>query len=1059
MAAGRLDEEIACLKTILQCLEGSFRFHSNPLPLATVANTTSLGEATEFFELIVSLLTADSSPERLGVLVFDIQPNTIDLLLQLLQIPTPTHQLSNQQYAACRVLCIQTLTKIISLCTDETAAALLSERCLSTVMSANFVSLALSNLGGAGLGQANEGIRISFAESLFVLVMRSEMIAPSIIQSNGVPALFECLFADSSVMVRNYCCAILRVLAERSPQQFLNIPIVERATTQIKVEHSKYVVILLFEILSILFHSCPQLYLQRVHDDPHLLGDLGSVIQTFLTGNTNPDVLSSVTKLMETMLLLEGSTFGAKASYTVQLLTQGGPKILLNRDQGGDDVKAMKIKTFRMLCQACTTPELNNELHESYIHFFPTISLLVNGDGASTDQQSAELRTEVALSFATILAKNPLSRQYTNDTVKAYPVWINQLKQHLLSSIDAIPPPVLNGVYVLDINGNFLNNIANHSDMVWVDRVGIAQAVSQIFHEQELGTRSPVSEYRLIEESMYALPGQLTDMERKARLTHTILSHVVHTTLTAPLSLPTAANTQLPSYYQQMEQQTPLPAPSPFPVQQLSHGYTNFDSHPSEAFTDLQNYTTGEQRVTQPKSLGRSKSKDARLKKIMEHSEKLETRPPWNGGGRSGKKSLFSSVKTGKRTDFAPGSNLQLATSTPRTSTKYATDTSHKHNDYLDMAILMHLPITFGANYNRSNKPTIRRFNSGSSVPYVQQTCKSSTLQSWSVKDAGENDLFSFFIPFHKLCEERLDHELKRLSRNRISAKKGLLTTPQHLKGKRWFFYDLYHYILPKIETLLKDLKDLIVVHGTSNILFYLNIIRLMEQKNQEEQEEPVNESIAVGGALQHLGDPDQVDREELLQKEVLKLSSGKYKDTIHGGNILYVLDRLKAYFAENFSRGELQLSDHLKDIEQEIKRLEDKAARDILGNEAEAEAEDDVESNYDSTEDDAEPLKYNITGNLDNSHPLDDADFSTETDSDVNYNLERLRLADLDSVSDAPPPQQVLIPNQSTQPRHISPTRLRPGSSIPNPPRHPHLNATEFKDDDWGSDSSTLSF
>ena len=1083
LGGGRIEEEVACLRTIAQCLEASFRFHSSPVPVAGGGNATSMEETSEFFELIVSLLSADGSPSRLAVLIFDTQPSIIDLLASLLEIPTPAHQLGNKAYIACRVICTQTLTKIISLCTDDThgGAPTISERCVQHISATPFIRTALAHLSpisgsGSPLGSGSEAIRVAYAECLFVLGMRSDQITLNLIQEGGVKSLFDCVFTDASAMVRNYACAILRILSERAPEQFLQVPIVEKALMQIKVEHSKYVVILLFETLSILFYACPQIYLDGVHDDMTLLPEMYNICQTFLSGNTNYDVLSAVVKVMEAALLLESSTSGQRANYTMRLLTQGTTKVLLQRD-APEDVKVLKIRLFRKLIQACTNKRLCEELHEAFTHFFPSLSLLINADGGSPEIVSDELRSELALCFAVLLAKHPLSREYTHHTVKNYPVWIGQLRQHLLKCIDEVSPPVLNGCHIVDVQNVYLNSIHHHTTTNWSDRVQVGQLVAKMMHDQANGVSEGEPPHVFVEESMDALPGQLSDMERKARLTHALLTQVIHSTLVGAQTL--GASSVAPSHpFEGVRQSGVFPPPPGLPVQNVQN---SFEAHESDAFTDLQNYASGASLQNTPSARGRQNAK--RLRGIFSKSPSRavpDKRPPWNGGGNSGKKALFSAPKTAKRTEFFPGNAKSPGSSLTYPGAKGKNAVPDIDSDYTDMAILMHLPITFGANYNRSNKPTVRRFNCGSAVPYVQQTVKSNTFQSWDVKDVGEGDLFSFFIPFHKLTESRIEEEIRHLHKHRLRAKKGHVTTPQHQRGKRWFYYDMLNYVLNKTEALLSELRDLVAVHGQSNILFYLNIIRLMDNKEDEEAKALLNHSpprhsttiekgylasTPSGGMTQ-----DEALRESLLQREVLKLSQGKYKDTIHGGNILYVLDRLKAYFAENFAKGDMQISDHLKDIEEEIRKLEEKAIRDVIGNEAEAEAEDDVESAYDeSVEAPPASLGHHLALGAPpaHSHPrdgvYDEPDFSTETESDVAYNLDRLRLGELDdsdlegdikrSFSATLPTQG--NPNYHAHPRDVSPNRHR-HNAIGGPPAS---HARVLAGDEWDSESSDLSF
>eukprot|EP01062_Namystynia_karyoxenos_P083671 TRINITY_DN9664_c0_g1_i1.p1 TRINITY_DN9664_c0_g1~~TRINITY_DN9664_c0_g1_i1.p1 ORF type:complete len:1205 (+),score=388.94 TRINITY_DN9664_c0_g1_i1:219-3617(+) len=1123
---GRLAEEQGCLRTILHCLDAAMRQHAAPIlpgaPLPT-HGAASLEEAAEYFDLIISLLAADTNTLRVSALVFDAEPCCVDVLVNVLKYPTPAHQAGHQPYANCRVLCIQTLTKVLSLCTgagtqqdplalappDPAAVpASLPGRCLERLEAAGFVPFALAHLApGAPRGGAraapladNEAERIALAECLFVLVMRIDGACAAVARDGGVRALADTLFADPSVMVRNYTSAVLRVLAERAPGHFAEVPVMERALGQIKVEHSKYVVILLFEILALLFEAFPEQYYVQCHDDPRARGELFRVIRTFLAGNANQDVLGAVGRLSDTVCLLEGRSAGQRTGFLSALLSQDGWKPLLAREAGAEQaagLRVLKVRALRRAAQCCTSRASCEELHNAFTHFFPSLSLLFNaglqGEGsgpppAEDPAAAQDFRTEIALCFATILAKNPRSRDYVRDTIRAYPVWTGQLRQRLLAALDA-PAAVLNGVFIIDVNVRWVNDIRAYPHADYRDRGALAALAAELFAEQEQVYAQPQPPhppaFRLEEEEFHTVgPSGLPAREQKALLTHALLAHALHATLTPPPAGPSQISAAPPSEVPPFS--PPLAFPSPHksapeeggaPPLAAGVAATNPDAD-AAGIAMMASLGRAQPSARGPRSASASRSRP-RSARANSRAFSPDKRPPWNSGGNAGKKGLFSAPSLGaKRSNFTPSKE-------PRSPGRTL---GHSDQDYVDMAILMHLPITFGACYNKRNKPLLRCYNAGGARPYVQQLQKSTTLQSWEVKDLRQGDLFAFFIPFHKLSEDRVTHEIARLHRHMTKMRKGHLTTPHSQKGLRWFFYDMQHYILPKMETLLADLRDLVAVHGSQNLIFYLNIIRLMEQGKEQKARNDAAMLSSGGsvptpprgpgdgllqrddsGAQQPESPAAAFEREDLLQAEVLTLSRGKYRDTVHCGNIIFVLDRLKAYFQEHFSRGEVQVSDHLRDIETEIRRLEEKAARDVPGNERQAEEEDDVESEYDSsdTEDavvpgtSAQHQARHGPPELDHPGGVADAEFSTETASDVAANLERLRMLHADEGSDYPPggaPPPGWGSGAPDDPR-LSPQR-RGGTRPPAEGVHlaPQQAGQPQQGDEWASDS-TISF
>eukprot|EP01065_Artemidia_motanka_P024102 TRINITY_DN28746_c0_g1_i2.p1 TRINITY_DN28746_c0_g1~~TRINITY_DN28746_c0_g1_i2.p1 ORF type:complete len:990 (+),score=306.33 TRINITY_DN28746_c0_g1_i2:431-2971(+) len=762
-------------------------------------------------------------------------------------MPPPASRLVDADHGRLRVQCAQTLTRLLSLCTDEDVSVDTEQRtvaslCLSTIKEAGFVSLALAALAPDPQTAASDAVRVALAESLFVAVMRVRGAARVLASAGGAEVLTETLFADGSEMVRNYSAAILRVLAEHSPDDFAELELVDRALSRIRFEQSKYVVILLLEIVALLFGAFPDTFLSRSHVGSTLVEDLQEATLGLLRTDPTDDVVTAVVRLLETLFVLEGCSGGRSVALTASVLADDGWKPLLSRDpHQSPEAKTLKVRALRRLVQGCTTPLLCDELHSAFTRFFPSLSLLINSDHGQGPP--TELARELALCFSVILAKHPRSREFVIETLGGYPVWIAQLRRRLLASLDA-PPRVMNSVFIIDAAPAWLNDVRQHAGVDWGDRGGIAIAVANMFAEQErrlaaAGTRVIDRVFAMQEETTEAPPRTLSPCDQKARLTQAVLAHAVRVGLT-------------PAGSDEADDVVGMPL-SPSGTGLVGDVLRGLAVHsPPRAATP-----------------GRAQRRKAPARRTR--SQSVGTR---------------RAVPSGRAA--------------------------------IDTAILTYLPMKWGEYYDKRNRPIVRHFPSpaGPRVrggrPFVQQTTQSMSLQSWEAADVEPGDLFGFSIPFDELSVERVQRDIDRLHKHRVRMRKGSLTTPASRRGRRWFFSDMIANILPRLEQVLEQLRDTVGAHGKDGMLFYLNIVKLMEQK-----------SSAAGGG-------------DLLRSEVVTLCGTMYPDTIHGGNVLFTLDRIAEYFAERENKGETQMADHLKGIEREIRNIEEAAARGVAGSDDE---------------------------------------------------------------------------------------------------------------------------
>eukprot|EP01062_Namystynia_karyoxenos_P084486 TRINITY_DN9950_c0_g1_i2.p2 TRINITY_DN9950_c0_g1~~TRINITY_DN9950_c0_g1_i2.p2 ORF type:complete len:983 (+),score=308.29 TRINITY_DN9950_c0_g1_i2:78-3026(+) len=898
----RVAEEQSCLRTILLCLGDVYLAHSDAAVAPPSAGSApSLDETAEFLDLVVSLVTADASPHRLKVLLFGTEPGCIELLAAgLRERPVSSSLLGSAGHARLRVMTAQALTKLLSLCTDDETVvdadiagddATVASLCRLSLEGAGFIPVALAALVPLPerSGGPSEGQRVALAECLFVAVMRVPGVAQRLAACGGGGALAEAVFRDGSAMVRNYAAATLRVLAEHAPAKCLERSVVQRSLEHVRGERSRYVVILLLELVALLLGAFPDLYLLRCSPEGGgMADDVWDATRGLLTADAAADIATAVLRLLETVFVLEACSGGRCGALITTVLVEDAWKPLLSRDaQQPVGIKVLNVRAMRRLVQCCTTPALCGELHDAFTRFFPSLSLLLNADPAAAagaaggGPEAQQLRVELALCFAVLLAKHPQSREFASDTLRAYPVWMAQIRERLLAALADATPRLLNSVFVIDAAACWLNDHRQYPELDWGDRGALAVAAAHVFAEQELsvaGRRGePPPTFAMEEEAAEDWSGLLPPQERKARLTHALLSHAVRVTLTPKGSHEDVAREP---------PQLPLSWMTPVEADAALHGADG-----AVAAAVLEGLAAN--RRTQVASPAR------------------RARPP---GAQRGRASCTSRSPAARRRPETPGAPTTRARSA---GTRRAP--APPADDVVDMAILTYLPVTHGAYYDRHNRTVTRHFpapsgprTKGGTRPFLQQVTKAAALQSWEASDLQRSDLFGFFIPFSELTVERVERELQRLHRHSLKMKKGSLTTPASQRGRRWFYCDMHHHVLPKAEKMLTELRDLVAAHGQQNILFFLNIVKLMEQQ---------------GG--------QQADLRGQLQAEVQTVSGSRYPDTLHCGNLRSVLDRMADYFSENQASG----AAGVPGIEEDIRRLEDAAARDVGGSGSEADS------------------------------------------------------------------------------------------------------------------------
>ena len=203
--------------------------------------------------------------------------------------------------------------------------------------------------------------------------------------------------------------------------------------------------------------------------------------------------------------------------------------------------------------------------------------------------------------------------------------------------------------------------------------------------------------------------------------------------------------------------------------------------------------------------------------------------------------------------------------------------------EYLSIAIMMHLPITYGPHYERAQRAAVRHIKAPSGQRYVQPVLRA-TGHSWSARDVFVGEVYVLFLPFHRLSAARLAEEATAVQRHMHDARRMLVTTPTTQRSRRWFLSDMLNYVLPRTELLLGALKGFVERYSVADVVHQLTVVRLADEGHL--RGEPVFEA-AVEGA------------DAAMPREVLRLSSGRFKDVIHSGNLVFVIAQLRDLYAK----------------------------------------------------------------------------------------------------------------------------------------------------------------
>eukprot|EP00760_Papus_ankaliazontas_P029488 PhM_4_TR4260/c0_g1_i2/m.13530 len=604
----QLREEMDCVSTITRSLKQALVIFTS-LPSTTThqnnVHTTTIDEVIEFMEVVYNVVAADPAATRLRILLCETNSDLIPVLFQYTTaqyVTAPGHPVltasqSTEAFQKLRAVATQVVCKFIALCSNDhvehnpvanvqdEAVVLLSRLIGDTVIRCNGLDTILNLVMRH---QTAEELKLPAVECLFVMLMRNLTIQLNFVQRGGVVgAILEALTSEPLLAIRNYLCACVRELSnahapklvlEGAPDTLLHLG---------SIDLSPDVRALSIETFDVIAKNDPNFW--RGYAPAYK--ELASLMVQRLDRETNPEVIETMGKLLETCFRLDYQMYGVlgggsgsnTVTFTDHFTAMQGERPLVQCLKHAPRAASMVARALRFLIQYA--PHYR-EVGQALVGHFPSVSLVLKividlaSDMSSKSTLAHQvLRVELSIALALCFAQSPLNRDTLRRELGQYPGWMSSLREALVKHLNNASLEYYADIPIVDTTGVFLNN--SNIEELWeaaTDRPSKA-AVKELFIAQEhraatqpLGRSAQVPTYP----NIYAEQSQ-----RPVKLTFVILSYATHLALHTDEVLMTdaptavlqagqpAPHTMMPSthpqdtqQYYMSEQPTPMPSNS-----------------------------------------------------------------------------------------------------------------------------------------------------------------------------------------------------------------------------------------------------------------------------------------------------------------------------------------------------------------------------------------------------------------------------------------------------------------------------------------------------------------
>lgn len=856
MPVAALVEEEEAFNAVRLALRDSFHvFTKGVAPVGTQPTATPLTpeQCIQLLDVYLRLILETSDDAAAYVLSRTFQTEFFNTIVQYMFQPlvfnptTASGYAAQQSFLDLRSAACKALNHVLLRSTSMGAEGIAAS-CFRAAMDVELMEQLLASCGNAAVP---EPVRCSVAEAIFIFILRYGAEGKTLLlRHNGVAAVSNAIVIDSSTVVRNFYCSVLRELAESIAPEIASANLLSVCIKVMSSDSSADCRILCSEVLSLcLRQSADTRYLlMRPHDLLHAadqqfddmdatpssspnVGTSASPRRPLAAASMSPEtrytVQEAVGKLLQTCALVASSAsiedfFDVSSQMQIaskmsrRIAVAGAPLPSAPANAAYWRAKVATATTMRFLIQY--TPH-RLAVGDSIINHFPSLSTLLKAvidAGRMTDtlnhtSGSTELFdaycVEVATAVALITAQSPAYRHSLQRELLTVPMWATTLKASLVSCLNKASIEFFGTIEILDATGVYLNALEG---IEWSDaNKPRRQSIVATFEKQE----SRLSQGVVLPHAPLQPPASATELEwtRRCRLTFVILNFGVHLALTLPE--PSALHTA-----DQHHQHTVAASSVPRTGRR--------DVSPGASYADA--YAT----PGTPRGMVQGNSRHAtpsRRDPLFPNASALRDASQ----GTTSRSALTAQEREALAVSFDKfNSSFQLTLQLAECYAKKQRDEA------------MFVPTGDGFVVRAQNLK-----NPWNSL--VQRP----SLRSWTVKDVADGDLFYFAIPFDDLNERSVSIVMEKAKRHLTHTKKSMVTAPQHAKGRRWFLYDSLNFIMPRTIKILEELRQMSRDHGDSNLRFPVFLFREKEM---------------------HLGER-----------------------CLHPGNLIEVMDQVKFYFSQ----------------------------------------------------------------------------------------------------------------------------------------------------------------
>jgi hypothetical protein len=947
-------EDVTCLSTICQTLQS--------LAVSSSLTSESEAEAIELLGLIPEVFGTDLHIGRIVQLVQQCRP------MQIVSLFLPAKLAITNKL---RLRALRVVTQIVTMSTSADALDRVGPRLVDAFVDCGMIPMLVHLACEHSTVQA----ATAAAELLFVLVMKIPSMRDVLRSSSSLPGptsdaavihLARHCFEASSVDLQGYLCGILRVFSERYADVLTasGVGFVEKAVLFIhseSKEKSRRSIVLMLESLTEVISAFPSAYWTSIVEDEAVATKFVDIVDAYAFRGTSSrfspasgvECVAACGALVAKILEIEGKTIrshGLKLLLYPLVATQVVWKRCTSKLLTAEDLEY--LRHLRTAVVSSFAADAIKSLIPAFLASFPALCNLL-----TPERSSSNAMTEAAVIVAAMLAKSPLVRREIQLKIAGYAAWANNLAGTIVGLLSApATKQLLESIVLVDVYHCILND---GEQAIRVDCFEATRIAAALLHEQDRRMDQDIHdpfpldiaaiEFYLARPAKRFTP-QVADLT--AQLT---VAALVKATTSALSNEPAAAASGQQPQFVRPQAATPA-RPTGRAVSPAAGSRT-----PRGGVDMSQPYM---QWLEGKKSQSRAAKKTPTIADAFTPPPvKSPFRP--SSAARGAAKSLPqsptpSTPRSAVRRNVDPNDATTIQHHN-KSIVEVLKDSPIVADEYLSMAIMMHLPIQFGAHYNRGARAAIRKVASPHGL-FVQPVHRN-VQQSWTAQDVHVGELHVLFLPFHKITSGRLEQEIASVERHLQEISRLLVTTPSAQRTRRWFLHDMVNYILPKTELLLRDFLDLLLRFGAEDVVYQMGIIKLIDEGRQG----------GSGGGADGMFQ-SAVDHADLaMPRDILRFSGGAFRDVLHSGNIIYAVQQLRRHYYDDRGMVREPLPDDgtgvaqdgmpvpggaystLIDIDREIMKLERRHAQDNMpghddeldGGVDNAAANDDVESEY----------------------------------------------------------------------------------------------------------------